>query len=117
MFSIRSPLAALGAVMVLLEGISASALVPLQGQPELQARIVWMMIGTVSAVTLTVIILIGYFALRRPGLLFSPQDIEAAAHVPLYTQGSAIQEKQPATAEAVEFRVVTHNGDEDKTPA
>lgn len=77
MLPIRSPLGALGALMILLQGIATAALVPLQSQPALQRMIVWMMVASISAITLLVVIIVLYFAVRRPGLLFNPQDIRA----------------------------------------
>ena len=56
MIPIRSPLGALGALMVLLRGIAAAALLPLEAQPELQRLLVWMMIGVTCAITVVVVI-------------------------------------------------------------
>lgn len=86
MLSIRSPLAALGAVMVLLEGIAAGALVPLSTQPQLQALLVYLIVGTVLLLVLTVIGLIIYITKTNIGLLFNPQDIDPSVHRMLYIQ-------------------------------
>lgn len=90
MIPIRSPLGALGALMVLLEGIAAAALVPLEGQPELQRMLVWLMIGVTSAITAVVIVVVLRFTFRNPGLLFSPRDINPEAHISLYSPGGSI---------------------------
>lgn len=103
--SIRSPLGALGALMVLLEGIAAGALIPLGGEPELQSRLVWMMIGTVSLVTVGVMALIGYIAVKSPGLLFNPSDIDPSAHVPLYAPNTVPRGTPSLPPDRVEFSV------------
>ena len=84
MGAIRSPLGALGALMVLLQGISASALFALKDQPTLQLILVIMMASVTAVVALAVVVLIGWLAYRNPGLLFSPPDIDPIAHLSLY---------------------------------
>ncbi|MSQ15773.1 MAG: hypothetical protein EXR50_07925 [Dehalococcoidia bacterium] len=101
--------------MVFLEGITAGALVPLQGQPELQSRLVWLMIITVLAVTIVVIILIIRFAFWHPGLLFNPSDIHSSAHVDLYAPNATVPQKPQQPASAVEFRVTEESGDKQET--
>lgn len=100
MLSIRSPLGALGALMVLLQGIAAASLVPLGSQPELQRLIVWMMVAATSAIALVLIIVVLWFTFRNPGLLFSPRDISPAAHISLYS-------RPPATPSSTPQRVIT----------
>lgn len=104
--------------MVLLEGIAAAALVPLQAQPHLQERIVCMMIWTVAVLTAGIIILIAYFAVKNPGLLFSPADIDPAVHDRLYvplqvslTARGASDAAPPVPANGVEFTLLdeAHN--------
>ncbi|GEM_PF-6563823 len=92
--------------MVFLEGITAGALVPLQGQPELQGRLVGLMLGTVTSVTAVVVFLILFFAIKHPGLLFNPQDIDPSAHVSLYAPNSPALAESLLIANNVEFRVV-----------
>ena len=81
---VRSPLGALGALMVLLQAIAGGSLFGLQSQPTIQWVIVIMMVACISAITCLVIWLVIYFALKRPGLLFSPRDIESSVHMDLY---------------------------------
>jgi len=81
--------------------------VPLAGQPELQERLVWLMIGTVSVVTICVVGLIVHLTRRSPGLLFNPQDIDRAVHLGLYGPQVHVppQEVMPPTQPIVEFEV------------
>ncbi|MSQ06081.1 MAG: hypothetical protein EXR54_07455 [Dehalococcoidia bacterium] len=81
---IRSPLGALGALMVLLHGIAAGALVAVRSQPVLQWMLVIMMVSLTDLITLLVLWIVWHFARTRPGLLFSPQDINPAVHGRLY---------------------------------
>ena len=85
--SIKSPLGALGALMVMLEAIAAGALIPTQSQPMLQTILVICIVFEALAVSLVVLGVIVYFAVKRPAYLFSPSDISPSAHGRLY--GSA----------------------------
>lgn len=104
--SIRSPLGALGALMVFLEGIVAAALVPLAGQPALQEKLVGMMIVTVSMVTLGVLLLVGYLAVKRPALLFNPQDLDPSVHFAVYGPGDPLQGARPLPPDVVNFELL-----------
>ncbi len=96
MIVIRSPLGALGALIVLLEGIAAGALVAVKSQPALQWILVIMMVFLTSAITLLVIWIVWRFARNNPGLLFSPQDISQAVHGRLYAPpGTALTPEEP----------------------
>ncbi len=101
--------------MVFLEGITAGALVPLQGQPELQSRLVCLMIITVLAVTIVVIVLIVRFAFWHPGLLFNPSDIHSSAHIRLYGPDATVPQGPQTPANAVEFRVTEDSGKKEET--
>ena len=81
---IRSPLGALGALLVSMQAISVGALVAVNSQPYLQIAIVVVMLLVVFAVAATVCFLVVLFALQRPGLLFNPQDIAQSVHRDLY---------------------------------
>ena len=81
---IRSPLGALGALMVLLEGIAAGALVAVNSQPVLQWILVIMMTVVTVAIAGLVIWIVWHFARKHPGLLFNPQDISPSVHGVLY---------------------------------
>lgn len=84
MSTIRSPLGALGALLVLLQGISAGALAVLRDQPTLQFILVITMVAIAAVVTGVVAFVVIRFALRNPGLLFNPGDIESSVHQYLY---------------------------------
>ncbi len=110
--SIRSPLGALGALMVLLQGIAAAALVPLESQPDLQRLLVWLMVGVTIAITSVVVIVVLWFTFRRPGLLFSPRDISMQAHLELYSPGSPIPRTPPTTLSGETTFEVSHEESE-----
>ena len=113
MLSIRSPLGALGALMVLLQGIATAALVPLQSEPSLQRLIVWMMVASISMITLVVAGVVVWFALRNPGLLFNPRDISPEVHIPLYSPGSRGPTSPPSVPhQAATFEVSPGERDE-----
>ena len=113
MLSIRSPLGALGALMVLLQGIATAALVPLQSQADLQRLIVWMMVGSISVITLGVVVVVLWFAFRNPGLLFNPRDISPEVHLPLYSSGSRVPDVPPSVPQqSVTFEVSPGEHDE-----
>ena len=103
MLAIRSPLGALGALMVLLQGIAAAALVPLESQPDLQRVIVWMMVVVTSAIVLVLVVVVLWFAFRNPGLLFNPKDISPEAHVPLYSPSARVPASLPQLPEGVDL--------------
>ena len=96
---IRSPLAALGALMVLLQGIAAAALVPLDSQPTLQGLLVYMMVSATGIITILVVTLVGCFAWKNPGLLFSPRDIDPAIHRYLYPPQGSIRGQVISTSD------------------
>jgi hypothetical protein len=77
-------LGALGALMVLLQGVTAGALVAVDSEPELQRILVYLMVSVTAIITVLVVSLISYFAIRNPGLLFNPQDIDSSVHSRLY---------------------------------
>ena len=104
---IRSPLGALGALMVLLDAIAAGALFPLKDQPELQRYVVFLLIGSIGLITLLVCGLVIYFAIRRPGLVFSPTDIDPAAHMHLYGPGE--RPTAPSQLPSLSFEVQDEN--------
>jgi hypothetical protein len=85
---IRSPLAAVGALMVLIDGVVLGAL-NIVDDPELQKVIVWSLIGSMVAVILMVWWMLWYILvkLKEPIWLFSPSDIDASAHLEVYARG------------------------------
>ena len=72
---IRSPLGAIGAVLVVLEGIAAGTLFALDSDPLLRLAIVATMIFVLVSVTVVVLGIAIYFAKTKPGFLFNPADI------------------------------------------
>ena len=84
MSAIRSPLGALGALMALVQSVTAGALFAVRSNPLLQLMLVVQLIVVTSIITLLVISLIIYFTRKNPGLLFSPQDIDSSVHERLY---------------------------------
>lgn len=86
---IRSPLGALGAILVLLEGIAGATLFALDSDPHLRLAIVVTIISVFALTTLTVLGIVVYFAIAKPGFLFNPADVgqldEAAQQIFLST--------------------------------
>lgn len=82
--SVTSPLGALGAIVVLIQGIAAGALVAVRSDPILQR----VLIITISIVTLLFALfvtwLVAYLAIRKPWYLFNPKDIDPGAHSHIY---------------------------------
>ena len=72
---IRSPLGAIGAVLVVLEGIAAGTLFALDSDPLLRLAIVATMIFVLVSVTVVVLGIAIYFAKTKPGFLFNRADI------------------------------------------
>jgi hypothetical protein len=89
MLPIRSPLGAIGAILVALEGIAGGSLFALDSGSGLQIAMVAAMISVFAAVTLVVLGIIVYFSVRQPAYLFNPSDISESAHVILYGGGFA----------------------------
>jgi hypothetical protein len=87
--------------MVLLEGAAVGALATLGSQPELQRMLVFMMVVTISAVTILVIVLISGFAIKSPGLLFNPRDIDPSAHQALYAPNE--KPRIPTVSDEISF--------------
>ena len=110
--SIRSPLGALGALMILLQGIAAAALVPLQSQPDLQLILVRLVVGVTSILTSVVVIVVLWFAFKNPGLLFSPRDIDPRVHVDLYRPDIPTPVGRPSIPPGVITFEVTNEGSE-----
>ena len=86
MTTIRSPLGALGALMVLMQGISVGALAVVKDQLVLQYVLVSIIGLVLITVTGLVCYLILHFAKSNPGLLFNPRDITPEIHRDLYVQ-------------------------------
>ena len=72
---IRSPLGALGAILVLLEGIAGATLFALDSDPHLRLAIVVTIISVFALTALTVLGIVVYFAIAKPGFLFNPADV------------------------------------------
>lgn len=108
MNTIRSPLGALGALLVLLQGISAGAIAVLQNQAILQFILVITMVIIAVVITGVVTFVVIRFTLRNPGLLFNPQDIDPSVHKTLYASESGkisitlIKESPQDTPDSVE---------------
>lgn len=73
--------------MVLLEAIAGGTLFALKSPLLIQQVVALMMVVSISAITVLVIWMIVYFALKRPGLLFNPRDIAPSVHRELYAPG------------------------------
>ena len=87
MLPIRSPLGAVGAILVALEAIATASLFALESDPSLRTWMVAAMIFVFILVTVVILGVIVYFALRRPAYLFNPSDISDSAHFSLYGGG------------------------------
>lgn len=85
--SIKSPLGALGAIVVLIQGIAAGALVAVQSQPTLQCILIYVISGVTVLFVLLVIWLIIHivWVIKNPALLFNPRDIDPSVHPLIYS--------------------------------
>lgn len=92
--SIKSPLGAIGAMLVLIQAIAASALFAVRSELGLQIALVGV-IGLVTiAFTGLVIWLVVYLVRKSPGLLYDPSDISPYIHKELYVNNKqAIEAK------------------------
>jgi hypothetical protein len=70
--------------MVLMQAVSAGALVAVKDHFILQTVLVSVMSLALLSITGIVGFLVVRFAIRRPGLLFNPQDIAEGVHRELY---------------------------------
>jgi hypothetical protein len=94
--------------MVFLQGIGAAALVPLSDSPGIQKIVVWAIVANSSAVTLAVIILVGWLAKTNPALLFNPQDIDRATHRLIYARNALeIKSLEPDKSPVVSAEVIS----------
>ena len=89
--------------MVLLQGIVAGALIPLQGHPWHQLVLVVVMAVGVVVVTGVVGYVVIYFARYNPSFLFDPRDIDASVHQLLY--GAADKSVPPLEGLPVGFEL------------
>jgi len=78
MTAIRSPLGALGAVMVFIEAIAAGALVAVRDNQMLQWMLGITIVVLAIGVTLFVCILIAWLAHRHPAWLFNLSELDPA---------------------------------------
>ncbi len=96
---IRSPLGAMGAILVLLEGIAGASLFALDSDPNLRLAMVVTIIFVLVLITLTVLGVIIYFTVTNPGFLFNPADVgklgETAQHRFLTTSRHTVVEQKP----------------------
>ena len=81
--TIRSPLSAIGAVIVLIQGICAGALFAVSSQ-TLQLILVVLIILVTLVFTGLVFWLIVHLVRLNPAYLFNPRDINPAVHSALY---------------------------------
>lgn len=72
---IRSPLGAIGAILVALEAVFGGALFALDGKPVLQAAMVATMIAVFVPVAIVVLWMVVYLTVRNPGFLFNPAEV------------------------------------------
>jgi hypothetical protein len=103
---IHSPLGAVGALMVLLESVMTAALFALQEQPRLQEILVWLMVGTIGSVTLTVIVIVILIAIKNPGLLFSPRELHPSIHMAVYGRGESVVPSGNIPADAIYIETI-----------
>lgn len=87
---VKSPLGAIGAILVLIQAISASALFAIGSASVFQTILQAVLVGVIGLVTLastTLVIWLVYYLvvkLKRPGLLFDPSDFDPAVQLALY---------------------------------
>lgn len=72
---IRSPLGAIGVILVALEAVFSGALFALDDMHELRTAMVATMIAVFAAVTLVVLWMVVYLTLKNPGFLFNPAEV------------------------------------------
>lgn len=72
---IRSPLGALGAILVGMEGVAGATLFALGSDPHLRSVMVYTIIGGFIIITLATLALVAFFAKTNPGFLFNPADV------------------------------------------
>ncbi len=85
MLPIRSPLGAIGALLIAMEGIAGATLFALASDPLwLRVAIVTVMMLVLLIVSAVVLWIIIYFAIKNPGFLFNPAEVaqlsESAQH-------------------------------------
>jgi hypothetical protein len=99
--TIKSPLGAIGAIVVLIQAISAGALFAIRSQIALQ----WILVILIAIVTLAfttlVIWLVVHLTHRDPAYLFNPQDIDPSVHRAIYASQSdkievELEDKKPS---------------------
>ena len=100
---IRSPLAAVGGLIFLIDAVVLGAL-GLVDEPGLQKVIVWSLVGSMFLVIAMVWWMLWYILvkLKQPVWLFNPADIDASAHLEVYA-GS--QRHDALTADLTEMEV------------
>ncbi len=96
--------------MVFLQGVAAAALVPLEDQPGLRVALVVMMIVATSAITITVLYIVVYFAHTKPGLLFPIGDLDpdvqrGVLEIPTFAPEEQPDQKTLAVSSESEFPV------------
>lgn len=72
---IRSPLGAIGVILVALEAVFGGTLLALDAAPALQTIMVLTMVTVFALVTLVVLWMVVYLTLKKPGFLFNPAEV------------------------------------------
>lgn len=75
MWVVRSPLGAIGVVLVALEAVLGASLFALEGDRSLQLLLVAVMSMVLVSVTSVVLWLVVYLAIKKPGFLFNPSEV------------------------------------------
>ena len=75
MIPVRSPLGAIGVILVALEAIFGSIVLFSDASPGLRAAMAAAMIAVLAVVTLVVLWMVVYLTLKNPGFLFNPAEV------------------------------------------
>ena len=101
---IRSPLGAVGALLVALEAIAGGTLLALESDPGLRIALVVAMIAVLVAVTVVILGLIIHVAKTNPAYLFNPAEIgqlSAEAQIQFLTPQPPLTVSLVATPEPI----------------
>ena len=75
MATIRSPLGAIGVILVALEVVFGGIVLALDEAPVLRAVMAVAMVAVFAAVALVVLWMVVYLTLKNPGFLFNPAEV------------------------------------------
>ena len=98
--------------MVLLNAIVGATLGALEAWTDADAGawplslLIYVIAGSISVLTLLVVWLLGYLAIRKPSYLFNPSDIASDVHAAIYGPTTPAAEMEVTSAELASWTVV-----------